>query len=112
MENDHLPRQARDKHEEMSKSTGFAGGEGGGFTILVNYASFLCAPAGRSKWPSGMPGGYKNCRPPPASGPLPNGTACTGVSGVIVLDSCVLDSNGTMSRFKSHAQLELQFGSW
>ena len=25
-------------------------------------SSFLCAPAGRSKWPSGMPGGYKNCR--------------------------------------------------
>lgn len=74
------------------------GGEGGGFTILVNFASFLCAPAGRSRWPSGMPGGYKNCQPPPASGPLPNGTACTGVSGAIVLDSCMLDSNGNHQR--------------
>ena len=33
------------------------GGEGGGFTVVVNYASFLCANAGVSKWASGMPGG-------------------------------------------------------
>jgi hypothetical protein len=74
------------------------GGEGGGFTVVVNFASFLCAPAGRSHWPSGMPGGYKNCQPPPTSGPLPNGTSATGVSGVILLDSCMIDSDGNHQR--------------
>lgn len=74
------------------------GGEGGGFTVVVNFASFLCAPAGRSKWPTGMPGGYKNCEAPPSSGPLPVGTSCTGLSGVIVLDSCSIDSHGNHQR--------------
>jgi hypothetical protein len=77
------------------------GGEGGGFTVCVNFASFLCAPAGRSNWPAGMPGGYKNCQPPPKSGVLPDGTRSTGLSGVIVLDSCMLDSHGNHQRNSS-----------
>jgi hypothetical protein len=74
------------------------GGEGGGFTVVVNFASFLCAHAGRSKWATGMPGGYKNCHPPPQFGALPNGTNAS-TSGMIVIDSCLLDSCGNHDRY-------------
>eukprot|EP01052_Picozoa_sp_SAG31_P039002 SAG31_NODE_5319_length_2613_cov_1.815036_2_plen_575_part_00 len=74
------------------------GGEGGGFTVVVNFASFLCSPANLSRWAQGMPGGYKNCKPPPGRGALPVGTQATGVSGVIVIDSCSVDSDGNHIR--------------
>jgi hypothetical protein len=75
------------------------GGEGGGFTVVLNFASFLCAPAHRSRWlhhPGPPPNYYKDSQPPPGTGPLPAGTHA-GTSGIIVLDSCMIASDGDHS---------------
>ena len=69
------------------------GGEGGGFTVVVNFASFLCAQAHRSKWQHTPTSYYKDCQPPPGSGKLHKSTYGS-VSGVIVLDSCMIASDG------------------
>ena len=69
------------------------GGEGGGFTVVVNFASFLCAPAHRSRWLHHPGDYYKDCTPPPGAGALPGGTIA-GSSGIILIDSCMVDSLG------------------
>eukprot|EP01048_Picozoa_sp_COSAG05_P002173 COSAG05_NODE_83_length_20755_cov_5.928011_4_plen_282_part_00 len=73
------------------------GGEQGGFTVVVNKASFLCAPANRSHWMEHGSHGYKNCMPPPAAGPLPPNTEAS-TRAEIIIDSCELDSYGNKER--------------
>ena len=69
------------------------GGEGGGFTVVVNKASFLTTD------PSGMHWSERNASPP-GRGPLPPGTTWEGdpQHAAIILDSCQIDSDGSKER--------------
>lgn len=70
------------------------GGEGGGFTVVLNKASFLRVPGHLSHYDgagSGMPPGH---------GPLPPGTNWDAdpQSSTIILDACQIDSDGNHER--------------
>jgi hypothetical protein len=67
------------------------GGEGGGFTVVLNRASFLSAPCVNCSEPT--------VNPPPR-GPLPAGTRWEGnpQASTIILDSCQIDSDGNKER--------------
>jgi hypothetical protein len=72
------------------------GGEGGGFTVVVNKASFLDVPCvNASTCPT-----YPIAPQPPPRGPLPPGTKYHGnpQKSTIILDSCQIDSNGNKER--------------
>jgi hypothetical protein len=70
------------------------GGEGGGFTVVLNKASFLQVPCESSE---AVP---VTCPKPPQRGPLPAGTKYGGdpQSSAVILDSCQIDSDGNHER--------------
>jgi hypothetical protein len=72
------------------------GGEGGGFTVVNNMASFLRVPG---RVPGG-PGGSGHNRPPPPRGPLPPGTdwVLNPQNAAVIISGCQVDSLGNKER--------------
>ena len=73
------------------------GGEGGGFTVLVNRASFLRTPVPAKGAPPWVPGPYT---PPPGHGPLPNGTVWwpDPQASAAIFEDCQVDAYGNTVR--------------
>jgi hypothetical protein len=80
----------------VAKSCRF-GGEGGGFTVLLNNASFLRTAASPKGEPPWVPGPYI---PPPGHGPLPNGTGWwpDPQAAMAIFEDCQFDSFGSKVR--------------
>jgi hypothetical protein len=73
------------------------GGEGGGFTVVNNQASFLRVPNHRIP---GGPGGSGHFAPPPPRGPLPPGTGWVldPQNAAVIISGCQIDSLGNKER--------------
>eukprot|EP01051_Picozoa_sp_SAG22_P017856 SAG22_NODE_2854_length_2155_cov_2.038911_2_plen_213_part_00 len=72
------------------------GGEGGGMTVVHNYASFLCYPCnpyeGVDVCPPYVPDNGTCWEVPPARGPFPNTTSANGGAAIRIEDSDIFSN--------------------